>query len=365
MGRTSARIEQYVGRVGTLDSDVVAAARSRQQCLTKPTGSLGYVEELGIRVAGMVGKPQPNLREKAVIVMAADHGVAAEDVSAYPQEVTREMLINFANDGGAINVIARLTGTRVIIVDMGVVGPVVADVNIRSSRIRSGTRNFRREPAMTREEAVRAVESGIAIVEHERRVGLDIVATGDMGIANTSSSSAITAVLCGVEPSRVTGRGTGLSEAGVAHKVRVITEGIAMLRPNPDDPLDVLAKVGGLEIGGLVGVILGAAANRIPIVLDGLISGAAALVAGGLCPRVVDFLIAGHRSEEPGHGTILKHLNLVPLLDLGLCLGEGTGAVLALPIVEASVRILSEMATFDEAAVSGRLEAVPECQRRL
>jgi len=332
----------------------MAEARSRQDSLTKPPGSLGRLEALAIQLAGIMGDPRPRIRSKAAIVMAADHGVVAEGVSAYPPEVTAQMVANFARGGAAINVLARAMGARLVVVDIGVNSDIPLAPGIRSRKVARGTRNFLHEAAMSRDEALRALEVGMAIVMEEKRVGLDLLATGDMGIANTTAGSAITAVLCGKVAAEVTGPGTGLLPAGVAQKARVIEKAIETLRPDPADPVDVLAKVGGLEIGGIAGLILGAAAHRIPVLLDGFISGAAALVAVALAPEARPYLIAAHRSTEPGHRTVLAHLGLDPLVDLDLRLGEGTGAVLAMPIVEAAARIHSEMATFEEAGVSDR-----------
>ncbi len=349
--------EAFTPGIGPLDAGAMAEARKRQDRLTKPPGSLGRLESLAIQLAGIMGDPRPRIRYKAAIVMAADHGVAAEAVSAYPPEVTAQMVANFARGGAAINVLARATGARLVVVDIGVNTDMPLAPEIRSRKVARGTRNFLHEAAMSRDEALRALEVGIAIVMEEKGAGIDLLATGDMGIANTTAASAITAVLCGEVAAKVTGPGTGLLPAGVAQKARVIEKAIETLRPDPADPVDVLAKVGGLEIGGIAGLILGAAAHRIPVLLDGFISGAAALVAVALAPEARPYLIAAHRSTEPGHRTVLAHLGLDPLVDLDLRLGEGTGAVLAMPIVEAAARIHSEMATFEEAGVSDRAGA--------
>jgi nicotinate-nucleotide--dimethylbenzimidazole phosphoribosyltransferase len=310
------------------------------------------LEELSARLAGMTGRRPPLLGRKAVIVMAGDHGVAAEGVSAYPPEVTGQMVLNFLRGGAAICVLARQAGARVVVVDMGVASDLGVHPDLRSRRIAPGTQNFAQGPAMSREQALQAVEAGIAVVQEEMERGLDIVVTGDMGIANTTPSTAIVAAMTGSPPELVTGRGTGIDDAGWTHKVDVVRRGLTVNRPDPTDALDVLSKVGGFEIGGLAGVILGASAARVPVVVDGFISGAAALIAVALCPAAREYLIASHTSVEPGHRAMLGHLGLRPLLDLGLRLGEGTGGVLALHLVEASVRILGEMATFEEAAIS-------------
>jgi nicotinate-nucleotide--dimethylbenzimidazole phosphoribosyltransferase len=334
------------------DLEAAAAARARQDALTKPPGSLGRLEDLSIQLAAATGSPRPAVARKAVIVMAADHGVAAEGVSAYPAEVTPQMVLNFARGGAAINVLARQAGARVIVVDIG----VAADLDhpaVQNRKIARGTRNMARGPAMTREQAQAAIYEGIDVAQAEAARGLDLAATGDMGIGNTTASAAIIAAVTGRPAADVTGRGTGVDDAGLARKIAVIERALAVNQPNPDDPLDVLSKVGGLEIGGLAGVIVGAAARRVPVVIDGFIAGAAALIADRLCPDVRPYLIAGHQSVEIGHRAALDHLGLRPLLDLNLRLGEGTGAVLAFHLIEAAARILNEMATFTEAGVSG------------
>ena len=286
--------------------------------------------------------------------MAADHGVAAEGVSAYPAEVTPQMVLNFVRGGAAINVLARQASTRVIVVDIGVASNLEPQRGLRLRKIARGTQNIVRGPAMTLSQAETAIAEGIDVVQAEIANGLDLVATGDMGIGNTTASAAIVAALTGQPVAQVTGRGTGVDDAGLARKIAVVERALAVNKPNPKDALDVLIKVGGFEIGGLAGVIIGAAAKRVPVVIDGFISGAAALIAVGLCPDVRPYLIAAHKSVEVGHRAALDHLDLKPLLDLNLRLGEGTGAVLAFHLVEAAARILDEMATFAEAGVSDK-----------
>ena len=327
-------------------------AQARMDSKTKPRGSLGRLEELACRLASMYGTAAPALPARAVVVMAADHGAAEEGVSAYPQEVTAQMVRNFAAGGAAINVLARLQQARVIVVDMGTKTPLDGLVQVRSHRLGPGTANFTRGPAMSREAAVRALEFGIALAAELHEAGVGLLAVGEMGIGNTTAASAITAAFLGLPPEQVTGRGTGVDDDRLRRKVGAVGQALAVNRPDPADPLDVLAKVGGFEIGGLAGVILGAAARQTPVVLDGFITGAAALVAAGLCPAARDYLIAAHRSSEPGHGFILRRLDLRPLLDLDMRLGEGTGAALALNLVEASLRLLAEMATFEAAGVT-------------
>jgi nicotinate-nucleotide--dimethylbenzimidazole phosphoribosyltransferase len=347
-------IERVIGAVAPLDETAARLAAERQAQLTKPPGSLGRLEGLAVQIAGITGQVRPRLPRKAVIVMAADHGVTAEGVSAYPSEVTAQMVGNFLAGGAAINVLARLAGARVVVVDVGVAGEIPPADGLVVRKVARGTRNLAVEAAMTREEAAAAIEVGIEVVEAEWRRGLDLVATGDMGIGNTTASAAIVALLSGRPVAEVVGRGTGVDDAGLARKVGAIERGIAATRPDISDPLDVLAKVGGLEIAGLAGVILGGAARRMPVVVDGFISGAAALVAGALCPSARPYIIASHRSVEVGHAAALETLGLRPLLDLDLRLGEGTGAAIAMKLVDGALAIQDEMATFSEAGVSDR-----------
>jgi nicotinate-nucleotide--dimethylbenzimidazole phosphoribosyltransferase len=327
-------------------------ARARQAQLTKPAGSLGRLEELSVQIAGITGQARPRLSQPAVIVMAGDHGVARQGVSAYPADVTPQMVQNFLAGGAAINVLARHVGARVIVVDMGVASALPWHPDLLDRKIAAGTRDFTAEPAMTPEQARQAVEVGVGIAADAIAAGADLLATGDMGIGNTTASSAIVAATTREPPAQVVGRGTGVDDAGLARKVAVIERGLALHRPDPADGLDVLAKVGGFEIGGLAGVMIGAAARRVPVVIDGFISGAAALIGCALAPAVRPYLIAGHRSVERGHAAVFAHLDLVPLLDLGMRLGEGTGAVLAQSLCIAACKTLDEMATFGEAGVS-------------
>jgi nicotinate-nucleotide--dimethylbenzimidazole phosphoribosyltransferase len=286
--------------------------------------------------------------------MAGDHGVTEEGISAYPAAVTRQMVINFLRGGAAINVLARQAKARVIVVDVGVAADFEQAADLVHRKIANGTKNMHRGPAMGRRQAEESIRVGIEVAEAEIAKGLDALAIGEMGIGNTTPSSAITSVFTGLPVRQITGRGTGLDDAGFIHKVEVIEQSIALNRPDPADPLDVLSKVGGFEIGGLTGLILGAAAHRIPILLDGFISGAAALLAVELAPRVKSFLIASHLSVEAGHRAILERLGLRPLLELDLRLGEGTGAALAFYLIDAAVNTLNGMATFSEAGVSGK-----------
>jgi nicotinate-nucleotide--dimethylbenzimidazole phosphoribosyltransferase len=349
-------IENTIKDIKPLDQKAMAAAQARQDLLTKPQGSLGMLEEISIRLAGIQGKDLPQIKNKVIVIMAGDHGVVAEKVGNWPQEVTTQMVTNFLSGGAGINVLTRHIGARVVIVDMGIASDLPSSSKLISRKIARGTQNIARGPAMTYEQAIRSIETGIEIVNDEIDRGLDIVGTGDMGIGNTTSSSAICAVITGNSPAEVTGRGTGITNVQLEHKTAVIKQAINVNRPERSDPVDVLAKVGGFEIGGLAGVMLGGAARRVPVVIDGFISGAAALIAVSLAPNLKDYLFAAHVSAEKGHLILLRHLGLKPLLDLNMRLGEGTGAALAISLVEASVKILSEMATFGEAGVSERTE---------
>jgi len=357
-GRSREALDKTIRAIGPLDAEAMAAARSRQDQLTKPRGSLGRLEELSVHLAGIRREAMPHLTQKVIVTMAGDHGVVAEGVSAYPAEVTAQMVYNFLEGGAGISVLARHIGARVVVVDMGVFATLKASPELVSKKIASGTANMAKGPAMSRDQAVQAICGGIDVVDEQVPKGLDIVGTGDMGIGNTTPSSAICAVMTGEPVKVVTGRGTGVDDAQLAHKAEVIQKSLAVNRPDDGDALDVLSKVGGFEIGGLAGVMLGAAARRVPVVIDGFISGAAALIATGLCPRLKDYLIASHVSVEPGHQAILRHMGLRPLLDLDLRLGEGTGAALGISLAEASVKLLAEMATFGEAGVSDNEEKV-------
>lgn len=307
--------------------------------------------DLGMDLAGMTRSMTPPVDRKTVVVMAGDHGVTCEGVSKYPQEVTAQMVRNFAAGGAGINALARLNGAKVAVVDMGVAGDLSGLGGICSRRIRSGTSSMAAGPAMTRDEAIRSVEAGIEIAE-ELGTTTDVFGTGEMGIGNTTPSSAIVCALSGCPAADATGRGTGLEDDQLRHKIGIIQRCLDVNQPDPADALDVLAKVGGFEIGGLAGLILGAASMRKPVLIDGFISTAGALIAQRLAPTAAEYMIAAHRSMEPGHGIALGLLGKEPLLDLSLRLGEGTGAALAMNLVEAAARILTEVATFEDAAVS-------------
>jgi nicotinate-nucleotide--dimethylbenzimidazole phosphoribosyltransferase len=347
-------LDTLLSTIQPLDESAMHSARARQDTLTKPRGSLGRLEELSIQLAGMRADPLPSVERKAVIVMAADHGVASEGVSAYPAEVTAQMVLNFLRGGAAINSLARQAGARVSVVDIGVASEFGSVPGLIQRKVMCGTRSLAQGPAMTRQEAEQALQVGVDVLNEEAARGLDLVATGDMGIGNTTPSSAIAAVMTGLPVAQVVGRGTGIDDQGLQRKVKVIEQALSVNRPDATDTLDVLHKVGGLEIAGLAGVMIAAVARRIPIVVDGFISTAAAMIAAGLAPGARHYMISAHQSVEIGHRAMLSHLGLEPLLDLDLRLGEGTGAALAFHLVEASTRILREMATFGEAGVSDK-----------
>jgi nicotinate-nucleotide--dimethylbenzimidazole phosphoribosyltransferase len=346
--------DDLISRIGPLDGGAMAAARARQARLTKPPGSLGRLEGLSIQLAGILGQPLPTLHHKVIVTMAGDHGVVAEGVSAFPQAVTPQMVLNFLNGGAAINVLAAHVGARVVVVDMGVAATVPAHPALVDKKVARGTANIACGAAMSREQALRALWAGVEVVIAELARGLDILGVGEMGIGNSTPSAAVAAALTGRSPAEIVGRGTGVDEAGLARKVMVVQRALLTNRPDPADALDVLTKVGGFEIGGMAGAMLAAAAHRRPVMVDGFISTAAAMLAVGLAPQARAYLIASHRSQERGHHIMLEWLGLQPLLDLDLRLGEGTGAALGISLAEVSCMLLREMATFDEAGVSGR-----------
>jgi len=348
-------LQQAIEAIRPMDRACLERARHRLDRLTKPVESLGRLEDLAACYVGITGEERPAIPRAAVFTFAADHGVVDEGVSAYPSAVTAQMVLNFLRGGAGVNVLASHVGAEVRVVDIGVAyefGPLPGLIH---RKVAHGTKNFLREPAMTREQAIRAVEVGVNLAVEATNEGFGLLGTGDMGIGNTTASAAITAVMTGESVAAVTGRGTGIDEAGWARKVAVIEQALSNRQPDAADPLAVLAKVGGFEIAGLAGLILGGAACRRPVVLDGFISGAAALIAAGLSPLCREYLIASHLSVERGHQAVMKRLELRPLLDLDLRLGEGTGACLAISLVHAAIKILTGMATFDEAGVSERL----------
>jgi len=320
---------------------------------TKPTGSLGRLEELAKRVCLITGRDDPDVSKKAIFVFAGDHGVVDEGVSAYPKVVTAQMVYNFISGGAGVNVLARHVDANVIVSDIGVDHEFEPVPGLRIVKVARGTSNMTKGPAMSMEETVRAIEVGIGLVNEFAARGYGLFATGDMGIGNTTPSAAIASVLTGLSVEEVTGYGTGISEQTHAHKVDVIKRAIELNRPDPSDPLDVLMKVGGLEIAGIAGVALGAAANGIPVVVDGFISSAGALIACELKPEVRGYVIAAHKSVERGHVAMMDRMGQTPLLDMGMRLGEGTGAALAMGLVDAGIKVLKEMATFEQAGVEG------------
>lgn len=350
------KIKQTVQKITSLDYKLMEEVQKRLDNLTKPQGSLGRLEELAKQVVGITGRESPSLKNKVIFTLAADHGVTQEKVSAYPKEVTAQMVYNFLNGGAGINVLAKHISARVIVADFGVAEDLKPHPNLVIKKINYGTNNMAKGPAMTKEEAIKSIEAGIGMFEEEFKNGVDIIGTGEMGIGNTTPSSAITAIFARKAAEEVTGRGTGLDDKALKNKIKIIKKALEVNNPNANDPMDVLSKVGGFEIGGLAGIVLAAAAKKIPVVIDGFISGAAALIAYQIEPKVKGYMIASHRSVEKGHGVILEYIGLQPLLDLNLRLGEGTGACLGINLVEASIKILTQMATFKSAGVSEKAE---------
>ncbi len=345
-------LAETAGRIATLEESFFSAAQKRLDNLTKPPGSLGRLEEFARQLVAITANQMPPLPRKAVFSFAGDHGVTEEGVSAFSREVTQQMVLNFLRGGAGINVLARHAGADMAIIDIGVDHDFGQIDGLLQRKVIRGTRNFTKGPAMTREEAVRCVEVGVEIAYEYAAKGYGLFGTGEMGIGNTTPSSAIVTVMTGMSAAAVTGRGTGISDAALENKVRVIEAGIRVNTPNPSDALDVLSKVGGAEIGGIAGLILGAAASRIPVVIDGFISTAGALIAFGIEPKTREYMFAAHASVEIGHRAMLEKIGLQPILDLNLRLGEGTGAALAMMLIEGGLKIYREMATFEEAGVS-------------
>ena len=346
------QLKRVVASIRPLERRALAGAQARLDRLAIPRGSLGRLMTIGRQYAGIRRNPMPAVRKKRVFTFAADHGVVEEGVSAFPKQVTREMVFNFMRGGAGINVLAGHAGADVRVVDIGVDYdfPVIEGLLVR--KVRRGTGNIARGPAMTRAEALSAVMIGIELAGEAAAEGVDIIGTGDMGIGNTTPSSAIVAAFTGLPASDVTGRGTGISDEALTHKIRVVERALSVNRPDPRDPMDVLAKVGGLEIAGICGLIIGAAAAGVAVVIDGFISGAGALVACEMNPLIRDYLFAGHLSVEKGHRVMLERMGLQPLFALDMRLGEGTGAALGIWLVEAGVNVLTKMLTFDEAGVT-------------
>ncbi|WP_028585411.1 nicotinate-nucleotide--dimethylbenzimidazole phosphoribosyltransferase [Desulfogranum mediterraneum] len=346
------RIEKAVGSIRPPDQVVYEQALERLADQARPQGSLGMLETLSARLAAIAGTLDVRLQEKVIVTCAGDHGVVAEGVSCFPQEVTPQMVYNFVQGGASVSVLAKEAGARVRVADLGVNYDFEPELDIIHAKVARGTANFSREAAMSREQAIQAVEAGIRIVDQLVAAGpLDLLGTGDMGIANTTPSTAVIAAFSGIPVAELTGRGTGLDDQGLARKVEVISRGLALHQPDPADPLEVLAKVGGFEIGGLAGLVIGAAVHGIPVVCDGLISTAGALIACELVPAARAYLFASHNSVEVGHAFMLEHLGLEPILDLKFRLGEGTGAAVAMQLMVAATRVLAEIKTFSEVGI--------------
>jgi len=348
-------IEEIKERIEPLKPKYFTQAQQKLDLLTKPKGSLGRLEEIAKQIVAITRNISPSLNHKCIVTMAADHGVVKEKVSAYPPQVTTQMVYNFLSGGAAINVLSQHIGAKVYVVDMGVDHDFKPHPQLYLKKIAYGTANIAEGPAMSRAEALQAVNIGIEVVEDLVREGCSIIGTGEMGIGNTTPSSAIAAVMCGEDIEQVTGKGTGISEQDIKNKVEVIQRSINVNRPNSSDGLDVLAKIGGFEIGGIAGLILGAAMTRIPVVVDGFISTAAAIIAQSIAPQCQPYMLASHRSAEIGHIIMMQKLGLKPMFDFDMRLGEGTGAAMGISIADASIKILNQMATFGDAGVSKKL----------
>lgn len=344
--------ESTLAAIKPVDPALLASAQGLLDNKTKPLGSLGRLEEFGRRYAAISGSMQPLLGRKVIFTFAGDHGVVAEGVSAFPQEVTPQMVFNFLNGGAGVNVLARHAGAEVRVVDMGVNFDFGGAPGLIDRKVAYGTQNLAKGPAMSRKDALRALEAGIELAMAAKTEGINLLGTGDMGIANTTPSSAIIAAFSGISVRELTHRGTGINDSALERKIGAIEQGLALNRPDPADPVDVLAKVGGFEIAGIAGLVLGAAAAGVPVVVDGFISTAGALIASELHPQVRDYIFAAHQSVEIGHTAMLKRIGVEPILDLGLRLGEGTGAALAMTLIEVGVKVLTEMASFEEAGVA-------------
>ena len=352
------KLDHIAAEIKPVSAEWHERARNYLNNLTAPQGSLGELLALAEQQAAVKETLSPSVKKKVVVTMAGDHGVVEEGVSAYPQEVTPQMVENFVAGGAAINILAEVANAEVIVADIGVasdLSELVQKGEIVSYKVGWGTDNIARGPAMSREQAVQCLEAGIQIAAGLHRKGVEFIGTGDMGIGNTTSSSAVLAGFTGLPLHKITGKGTGINDHALELKMEVIGKALKVNRPDPRDPLDILSKVGGFEIGGIAGLILGASYFKIPVIIDGFISSAGALLAKKLVPAAVDYMIAAHRSQEYGHGLMLDALGLTPLLNLNLRLGEGTGAALAMPVVESAVSIMNNMATFEDAGVSREL----------
>lgn len=350
------KLKAVLAEIKPLEQEVMAETQERLDNLTKPPGSLGVLEDIARQIAGITGNARPQVPRKASVLMAADHGVVEEGVSAFPQEVTPQMVLNFARGGAAMNILSRHVGAELVLVDIGVAADLPDVPGLLKKKVAYGTANMARGPALNRQQAIAALEIGVSIAEECVDRGVGLLGTGEMGIGNTTPSTAIIAAYSGLPVDEVVGRGTGVDDARLQRKIDAIKRALAVNRPDPADPLDVLAKVGGLEIAGLAGVMLGGAARRVPVLVDGFISGAAAVIATRLNSWVKDFLIGSHLSQEPGHRVMLELVGLKPMLHMNMRLGEGTGAALAMSLVDAALKILNEMATFADAGVAEALD---------
>lgn len=345
-------LEKTLAAITAPDRDSIEKAADKLRNQARPAGSLGRLEDIAAKLAGITGKCNMHFPVRKIITCAGDHGVVEENVSLFPQDTTRLMVENFVDEGASINVLAKEAFAEVAVADLGVNCEFCRTLPIFHKKVGMGTANFTKGPAMTREEAVQSIENGISIVEELlEKEELSLLGTGDMGIGNTTPSSAIIAAFSGIDPAELTGRGTGLDDKGLANKVSVIKRGLELNRPDAEDPVDVLSKVGGFEIGGLAGIVLAAAAHKIPVICDGLISTAGALIASKLNENVKDYLFAGHKSVEAGHKYMHKEIGIDPLLDLGMRLGEGTGAAIAMQILSASARVLGDIKSFEETEI--------------
>ena len=340
-------LEQVIRQIRPLDEHAMEQAKKQWNSIAKPLHSLGKLEEHIIRIAGITGDPDVKIEEKALIVMCADNGVVEEGVTQTGQEVTAIVAENFLSGETSAAIMCKKAGARILPIDIGMAGKT----KVPDHKVACGTRNFAKEPAMTRDQALQSILTGVRIVEEQKKAGVELLATGEMGIGNTTTSSAVLAALLQIDPEKVTGRGAGLTSAGLSRKVQVIRQALALHKPDANDPVDVLAKVGGFDIGGLAGVYLGAAKMRLPVLIDGFISGTAALLACRLCPEAKEYMIASHKSNEPGMQILLEALGLSASLDCDMCLGEGTGAVAFFPVLDMAAAVYRQMSTFADIQV--------------
>ncbi|WP_025785383.1 nicotinate-nucleotide--dimethylbenzimidazole phosphoribosyltransferase [Sporosarcina sp. D27] len=341
-------LEQTIHKIGKLDEEIMDRARERVNNLIKPPNSLGRLEEIAVQLAGITKELTPSVDRKAIITMAADHGVYDEGISSNPQEVTLAQTLLFQKGLTGVCAIGRVSGAKIIAVDIGIKGNLPEAAGVIKRKVKHGTDNMLKGPAMTREEAIQSIEVGIEMANQEAKNGIQLLGTGEMGIGNTTPSTAILSVLKNCDPLEITGKGAGVGPGGIEHKAAVIRKAITKNKPNPNDGIDVLAKVGGVEIGGMAGVMLGAAANRIPVVIDGYISTVAALIAASIEPKAKEYFLASHASAEPGGRLASELLGIEPMLTMDMCLGEGSGAALAFPIIESAASMIKHMATFSE-----------------